>query len=112
LGNFKESLPLSEETGWREGYANNLIYVGFLRFLEEHSNEGKEILNKGIEISEKYNFNRAIPMGHYLLGKINIEEHHIDEAKEELTKAMKIATSTGFRKLIDDINAELKKLAG
>ncbi len=112
LKNFQESLPVSEETGWREGYANNLIYVGFLKFLQnENATEGKEMLHKGIEISEKYNFNRAIPMGRYLLGKINIEEKNIDEAKQEFDKAMKIANSTGFKKLIDDINVELKKLA-
>ncbi|MFH1727262.1 MAG: tetratricopeptide repeat protein [Pseudomonadota bacterium] len=112
LSSFEQSLPISQETGWKEGTAQNLIYVGFLKFIieSEDSTKGREIINDGINLSKKCNFNRSLPMGLYYLGITYSKEGNKEKANDYFARGLEIAESTGFKKLIEDINLELKKL--
>ena len=111
LKHFEKSLPISQETGWQEGYATNLIYVGYLKFmLTEEKDQSIETLKKGIDLCEKYNFNRALPLGKYLLGKVYHEKKDDSQAKKLYDEALKIAEETGYKKLVEDISKEKEKI--
>jgi tetratricopeptide (TPR) repeat protein len=112
LKSFEESLPISAETGWREGYAQNLIYVGYLKFITNSAeeDEGREVILEGISLSEKSNFNRSVPLGKYFLALTYVKDNDSAKAEDCFREAMQIAENTGFKKMIDDISAQLSKL--
>jgi hypothetical protein len=103
---------MSAETGWKEGYAQNLIYVGYLKFItnQAEETEGREVILEGISLSEKSNFNRSIPLGKYFLALTYMKDNDSTKAEDYFNEAMKIAENTGFKKMIDDINLQLTKL--
>jgi serine/threonine protein kinase/tetratricopeptide (TPR) repeat protein len=110
-GALRQSLALSEESGFERLANLNRMFLAFLDGIRA-TVDGEKLLRQGIAYAESKDFTNDVVSGRMLLAKLLHRLGLIDAAREEYAKTRSVAIRAGHRLVVDECEVALAKLAG
>jgi hypothetical protein len=108
-GAFRQSLALSEESGY-DRYANfNRMFLAFLDGIQG-TVDGEKLLRQGIAYAESKDFVWDVIGGRVLLANLLQRSGQLETAREEYVRTRALAVAAGQRLVVDECDLALQKL--
>ena len=108
-GAFRQSLALSEESGY-DRYANfNRMFLAFLDGIQG-TVDGEKLLRQGIAYAESKDFVWDVIGGRVLLANLLQRSGQLETSREEYVRTRALAVAAGQRLVVDECDLALQKL--
>jgi serine/threonine protein kinase/tetratricopeptide (TPR) repeat protein len=110
-GALRQSLALCEESGYERLANHNRMLLVFLDGLQGAA-EAEKHLSQGIAYAASKDFTTEVIGGHSLLAKLFYRRGQMEAARHEFEKARALASRAGHRRVAEDCEHALHKIAG